>query len=70
MGSCKKIKRVSIVPGCISCGTCEAVCPSVFEVKGIAEVRPNPDVETHAEAIYEAADLCPVSVIKVESDES
>ena len=46
------------------------MCPSVFEVKGIAEVRPNPDVEKHAEAIYEAADLCPVSVIKVESDES
>lgn len=60
------MKKVTIVPGCISCGTCESVCPEVFEVKGVAEVRSNPNLEKHAELIREAADLCPVNVIKVE----
>lgn len=65
----KKITGVKIVPGCISCGTCEAVCPDVFEVKGVAEVKPNPDLEKHAELIVEASYLCPVNVIKVEEEE-
>ena len=65
----KKVINVKIVPGCISCGTCEAVCPAVFEVKGIAEVRPNPDLVTHGELVKEAADICPVNVIQVEESE-
>ncbi len=65
----EKIANVKIVPGCISCGTCESICPDVFEVKGVAEVKPNPDVEKHAELIREAVDMCPVSVIKIEKNE-
>lgn len=65
----RKVSNVRIAPGCISCGTCEAICPAVFQVKGIAEVKPNPDLETNADLVREAADICPVSVIKVEESE-
>ena len=65
---CKKIKAVRITPGCISCGTCEAVCPKVFVVKGVSEVLPNPDLVANADEIREAADLCPVSVIQVDDE--
>ncbi len=65
----KKIRRVRIVPGCISCGSCEAICPNVFEVTDIAHVRPNGDLEDNAELVREAADMCPVSVIKVDEEQ-
>jgi ferredoxin len=67
---CKKIKKVSIVPGCISCGTCESVCPRVFQVKGVAEVRQDGPsyFQEDADLVREAADLCPVSVIVVEDE--
>lgn len=65
----KKIKRVTIIPGCISCGTCEAICPNVFEVKGIAEVKKNAPIEHHSDDIQEAAYMCPVSVIQVEDED-
>ncbi len=65
-----KIKNVTITPGCISCGTCESVCPRVFKVKATAEVIPGSDPNKDAELVREAADLCPVSVIKVEDEAS
>lgn len=64
-----KIKKVAITPGCISCGSCEAVCPQVFEVKDVAYVKNNADFEKHEEAIREAAEMCPVNVIKVEEEQ-
>ncbi len=63
----KKI-GVSIVPGCISCGTCEAVCPKVFVVKGVARIRTDAQIEGNEELVQEAADICPVQVIKVENE--
>lgn len=60
------MKKVYIVPGCISCGTCESVCPEVFEVKAVAEVKEGADLDSHEEEIKEAAEICPVSVIKYE----
>ena len=63
-----KIKKVYIVPGCISCGTCEAVCPQVFEVKAVAEVKEDADFAAHEEEIKEATEICPVSVIKYEEE--
>ncbi len=68
MSCAKKIRCVRIVPGCISCGSCEAICPKVFEVTDIARVRPNADFEDNAELAREAADMCPVSVIKVDEE--
>ena len=65
----KKIKKVSITPGCISCGSCEALCPNIFEVRDIAYVKANVNLHENEEFIREAADMCPVSVIKVEDEQ-
>lgn len=59
-------KRVRIIPGCISCGTCEAICPQVFEVKGTARVHDQDAVADYEDEVEEAAEMCPVSVIKVD----
>lgn len=63
-----KIKKVSIVPGCISCGTCEVICPRVFTVKDISYVNEGVDPNEHTDEVNEAADMCPVSVIQVEKE--
>ncbi len=60
------MKKVWIEPGCISCGTCEFVAPEVFKVTDVSHIQENVSPATHAEAIKEAARLCPVSVIKFE----
>lgn len=73
-------KKVKIIPGCISCGTCEAICPAVFKVEGTAHVRntdgslvlggQNVDVpDQYEDDVDEAAEMCPVSVIEVTDDE-
>lgn len=53
--------------GCIGCGVCEGACPEVFRMAndGLAEVygEVTPELE---DAVREAADGCPVSVIEVE----
>ena len=63
-----KIDTVEIVPGCISCGTCEFICPEVFVVKDIAYVKKDIDLAPHTKAICEAVDMCPVSVIKIKEE--
>ena len=60
------MKKVWIEPGCISCGTCEFVAPEVFKVTDVSHIQENAPIEKYAEAIKEAARLCPVSVIKFE----
>lgn len=65
----KKIKKVRIIPGCISCGTCEAICPKVFEVKDIAYVKDDAEIAGNEEEIREAVDMCPVSVIEIDEEE-
>lgn len=64
-----KIVSVAVTPGCISCGTCEAICPGVFKVDGVSKVLATADFDRNAPCIREAADLCPVSVIEIEEDE-
>lgn len=61
----KKIKMVEIEPGCIACGACEFLVPEVFTVSNNCSVNPSVDFTTYQEKIYEAAKLCPVSVILV-----
>ena len=51
------IKRVWIEEDCIACGTCEGICPEVFTVTDRSRVN---------EGIKEAAESCPVEVIKYE----
>lgn len=58
-------KKVRIIPGCISCGTCEAICPQVFKVEGTARVHDHDAVKDNEDEVDEAAEMCPVSVIEV-----
>jgi ferredoxin len=54
--------------GCIGCGLCAATCPEVFRIAGdgLSEVYSSPSEKT-ADKVNEAAENCPVSVIKVEN---
>ena len=53
--------------GCIGCGLCTETCPEVFRMAqdGLAEVYALPSERT-ANKVREAAESCPVSVIRVE----
>ena len=56
---------------CIGCGSCQAVCPDVFEMKGDdnkAYVKEN-EVDK-VECVQEAIDICPVQAIEVETKDS
>ena len=47
---------------CIGCGSCEATCPEVFELKdGKAQVKPGAD--TSKSCVKEAIEACPVDAI-------
>jgi len=59
------MKKVRIIPGCISCGTCAVICPDVFEVTDISYVKQDADIEKNEDKIREAADMCPVSAIEI-----
>lgn len=52
--------------GCISCGLCVEICPDVFTIAddGLAEAIENPS-EEHNAKVKEAAESCPVNVIKI-----
>lgn len=58
------ISKVWIEEGCTSCGLCEGICPDVFEMPDEAVVIPGADFEANEECIVEAAESCPVDVIK------
>ena len=61
------IKRVWIEEGCISCGMSEDNCPEVFKVKDVgATVIEGVDYSGLEEKIKQAAEACPVEVIKYE----
>jgi ferredoxin len=60
------IKRVWIEDGCISCGACVDACPEVFDMPDTAVVKQGADFNAHEKEIKEAADGCPVEVIKYE----
>lgn len=58
------ISKVWVEEDCISCGACEAVCPEVFEVQDISQVKEGVNFEDYEAEIKEAAEGCPVEVIK------
>ena len=69
------IRRVWIEEGCISCNLCEDIVSEVFEVPAGETCRPRRGHEKHLngdaemeERIQEAADSCPVEVIKLDED--
>ena len=61
------ITRVWIEPGCISCSLSEDNCPEVFKVKDKGStVIEGVDYSSLEKKIKEAAEMCPVEVIKYE----
>ncbi len=60
------IKKVWIEEGCTSCGLCEGTCPEVFEMPDEAVVISGVDYSAFEDEIREAADSCPVEVIRFE----
>lgn len=61
------IKEVKIKPGCIACHTCERICPSIFHVEDSSKVI-SKDFSKYEDAIFKAAQNCPVQVIHVTDD--
>ncbi len=57
------MKKVTIEPGCITCGLCEFVAPDVFEVTDVSRVKEDANIEKNLDAIEEAVRSCPVQVI-------
>ena len=61
------ITKVWIEQGCVSCGNSEGNCPGVFKLKdGMATVLENVNYSGLEEKIIDAAESCPVEVIKYE----
>lgn len=62
------ITKVWIEEGCTSCGLCEGNCPEVFEMPDEAIVKEGVNFSEFNDEIREAADDCPVEVIKFTED--
>ena len=60
------IKKVWIEEGCTSCGMCEEICPNVFEMPDEAEVKAGAAFSANEDCIKEAAESCPMEIIKYE----
>ncbi len=72
-----KFKVLHFKKDCISCGACAAICPDFFKMDddGLAQLKDSKPVEDHWEleidtieaktCNQEAADVCPVQIIKV-----
>lgn len=58
------ITKVWIEEDCTACGLCEDICPEVFVVEDIAIVIEGADFNKNEDDIIEAAENCPVEVIK------
>jgi ferredoxin len=58
------IKKVWIEEGCTACGLCEEICPEVFKVEDLATVIEGVNYDDYEDQIKEAAESCPVEVIK------
>jgi ferredoxin len=62
------ITKVWIEEGCTACGLCEDIAPEVFELgdRDEAIVKPDADFAANEDEIKEAAESCPVEVIKIQ----
>ena len=57
--------KVEILPGCISCGLCESINSEVFTVDDETAHVNQSKIFGHEDDCREAAEQCPVSVIKI-----
>jgi ferredoxin len=60
------MKKVTIQPGCITCGTCQFTAPEIFEVTDRSRVKENAPIDQYEDKIQEAVKKCPVQVIRYE----
>jgi len=61
------ISKVWVEEECTLCGLCESICPDVFRLgDSISEVIEGADLAANEDCIKEAAESCPVEVIKFE----
>ena len=58
------IEKVWIEEGCTVCGLCAEICPEVFAIEAEAIVKSGVDFTKHESCIKEAAESCPVEIIK------
>lgn len=58
------IEKVWIEEGCTACGLCEEICPEVFKLEDIAIVLNGVNYADYDAKIREAAESCPVEVIR------
>jgi ferredoxin len=58
------ITKVWVEEDCIACSVCEDLCPDVFFVEDMSNVKEDADLSKNEDLIREAADSCPVEVIK------
>lgn len=64
--SIKKVWLDESENDCISCGACEDICPEVFSVPDRMVVKSGVDLSKFEAEILDAAESCPVEVIKFE----
>lgn len=63
------IKKVWIEEDCTACNLCVDTCPEVFELPDdIAVAKEGVDYSAYEDEIKEAAESCPVEVIKYEEE--
>ena len=58
------ITKVWVEEECTACGVCQEICPEVFLVKDIATIIEGVNYSDYEAQIKDAADNCPVEVIK------
>jgi ferredoxin len=58
------ITKVWVEEDCTACGVCADICPEVFEIKDIATIIEGVKFSDYEAQIKDAADSCPVEVIK------
>lgn len=64
------VKKVWIEEGCIADGICADLCPEVFDLdeNGEAFVKDGANFDANKDGLEEAADQCPVEIIKYKED--
>jgi ferredoxin len=58
------ISKIWIEDGCTACGLCEDICPEVFKLEDEATVIKGVNYADYEAKIKEAAESCPVEVIR------
>jgi ferredoxin len=64
------VTKVWIEEDCTLCGVCEDLCPEVFSVgEETTTIIGGANFEENTDCIREAAENCPVEIIKFEKEE-